>query len=63
MTVNVLGAITVVFPVLNLYGKLKIGVVINVASRAGVVTGGFASGSSKSALIRATSNIQQGLDM
>jgi len=41
------------------------GVIINVASRAGVVTGGFSSAysSSKAALIRATHNLQQELNM
>jgi short-subunit dehydrogenase len=65
MTVNVLGPITVTFPVLNSMRKHNKGVVINVASRAGVVTGGFSSAysASKSALIRATGNIQQELIM
>jgi short-subunit dehydrogenase len=65
MTVNVLGPMTVTFPVLNSMRKHNKGVIINVASRAGVVTGGFSSAysSSKAALIRATGNIQQELNM
>jgi short-subunit dehydrogenase len=61
VTVNVLGPITVTFPVLNSMRKHNKGVIINVASRAGVVTGAFSSAysTSKSALIRATGNIQQ----
>ena len=63
MTVNVLGPITVTFPVLNSMRKHNKGVIINVASRAGVVTGAFSSAysTSKAALIRATGNIQQDL--
>ena len=65
MTVNVLGPITVTYPVLNSMRKHNKGTIINVASRAGVVTGGFSSAysSSKSALIRATGNIQQELNL
>ena len=65
MTVNVLGPITVTFPVLNSMRKHNKGVIINVASKAGVVTGAFSSAysASKSALIRATGNIQQELNM
>ena len=65
MTVNVLGPITVMHAVFNSMREHNKGVVINVASRAGVVTGGFSSAysSSKSALIRATSNIQAELTM
>ena len=60
MTVNVLGPITVTFSVLNSMRKYNKGVIINIASRAGV-TGGFSSAysASKAALIRATGNIQQ----
>jgi short-subunit dehydrogenase len=65
MTVNVLGPIAVTYPVLNGMRKRNKGTIVNVSSRAGVVTGGFSSAysSSKSALIRATGNIQQELTM
>jgi short-subunit dehydrogenase len=65
MTVNVLGPMTVTHPVLNSMRKHNKGVIINVASRAGVVTGAFSSAysSSKTALIRATGNIQQELNL
>ena len=60
MTVNVLGPITVSYYVLNSMRKYNKGVIINVASRAGVVTGAMSSAysASKAALIRATGNIQ-----
>src|SRR5579859_2720351 len=63
MTVNVLGPITVSYYVLNSMRKHNKGVIINVASRAGVVTGAMSSAysASKAALIRATGNIQQEL--
>jgi short-subunit dehydrogenase len=61
MTVNVLGPITVSYYVLNSMREHNKGVIINVASRAGVVTGAMSSAysASKAALIRATGNIQQ----
>jgi len=61
MTVNTYGPIVVTHPVLNSMRKHNKGTIINVASRAAVVTGGLSSAysASKSALIRATANIQQ----
>lgn len=61
MTVNVLGPITVSYYVLNSMRAHNKGAIINVASRAGVVTGAMSSAysASKAALIRATGNIQQ----
>jgi short-subunit dehydrogenase len=61
MTVNVLGPITVTYAVFNSMREHNKGVIINVASRAGVVTGAMSSAysCSKAALIRATGNIQQ----
>ena len=63
MTVNCLGPIICTYSVINSMRKYNKGVIINVASRAGVVTGAMSSAysASKAALIRATGNIQQEL--
>ena len=63
MTVNTLGPITVSYYVLESMRKHNKGVIINVASRAGVVSGAMSSAysASKAALIRATGNIQMEL--
>jgi short-subunit dehydrogenase len=65
LTVNLLGPIICTYAVFNSMRKHNKGVIINVASRAGVVTGNFSSAysSSKAALIRATANLQQELNM
>ena len=61
MTVNLYGPVLVTHPVLSSMRKHNKGTIINVASRAGVVTGGLSSAysASKSALVRMTGNIQQ----